>query len=336
MQTPRTDARATSRDVAKLAGLSRTTVSQILNGRDARFPEETRARVAAAATELNYRPSRAGRALVSGVSDLIVIVIPNVTIGKRLQETIARIATDSEAMGLNAVIRYAGTDMEATITTIIDLRPTVVFHLGALDADAIRRVEASGTRVLPSTPPEEANATAFDRHIGALQTRELLKRPLAKLVYAMHADEVALYGPARARGVTEEAHALGVGDVEIVDVPMQLDAAIQVLAPLLSNRSGTVGVACYNDDVALAVLAVARELGLSVPGDVTVVGVDRTDVGQLVRPRLTSIAINVPAIDARFVEELRQLRGGVVGTRTPGTAPSGFHSLVELMPGDSS
>ena len=336
MDPYRTAHRPTSEDVAKLAGLSRTTVSQILNGRDARFPPETRARVAAAASQLNYRPSRAGRALVSGVSDLIVIVVPNVTVGRRMQETLEHIATDSQAQGMNAVIRYAGSDMEATITTIIDLRPAVVFHLGALDATSIRRVEASGTRVLPSVPPESSNADAFDRHVGAMQARELLKRPLAGLVYAMHADEVGPYGRARAQGVAEFAVAAGFHAPQVINVSMRLDAATSVLAPMLSRGVGPIGVACYNDDVAVAVLAVARELGLGVPLDVAVIGVDRTDVGQLFSPRLTSIAINVPAIDALFVQELRRLRDGVVEEVIPSETPAGFESLVQLVPGESS
>ena len=59
---------ATSRDVAEHAGLSRSTVSQVLNGYGDRFSAETRARVLAAASNLDYRPSQAARALVTGGS----------------------------------------------------------------------------------------------------------------------------------------------------------------------------------------------------------------------------------------------------------------------------
>ena len=69
----------TSADVARHAGVSRSTVSQILNGHERRFPARTRDRVQAAASELGYQPSAAGRALVRGASDIVVALIPDMT-----------------------------------------------------------------------------------------------------------------------------------------------------------------------------------------------------------------------------------------------------------------
>src|SRR5690242_14872058 len=94
--------RATSFDVARAAGVSRSTVSQVLNG-DLRFPAETRAKVVAAAQMLSYRPSRAGRALVTGSSDIVVMLVPNATFGPHLQDSIDRITDASTPSGLSVV-----------------------------------------------------------------------------------------------------------------------------------------------------------------------------------------------------------------------------------------
>ena len=105
---PVDEKRITSWDVARLAGVSRSTVSQVLNGNHERFPQETRDRVAQAAETLSYRPSRAGRSLVTGLSDLIVVVVPNVTFGRHLQDAVDSIAASTAATGMSVVVRYAG------------------------------------------------------------------------------------------------------------------------------------------------------------------------------------------------------------------------------------
>ncbi|MCQ6271441.1 LacI family transcriptional regulator [Pseudarthrobacter sp. R1] len=302
--------RATSWDVARLTGLSRTTVSQILNGRDARFPQETRDRVSAAARELNYRPSRAGRALVSGVSDLVVIVLPNFNIGRRFQEIVERYSAEVEAHGLNALVRYAGSDVRATLTTILDLRPAAVYHFSVFDADAVGELRAAGVQVLPEGADRPDPSSRYDRMLGRVQCKILLRVPERRLLYAAPADpRVGPYARLRAGGLAEGAADVGADQPRVIAVPSDLEGAISVLGPTLSQADGPLGIACYDDEVAIAVLAVARSLGLKVPERVGVVGVDGIDIGQLIQPRLTTIAINTAALEARFSAELNRLLG---------------------------
>ncbi|KNH17416.1 hypothetical protein ACU18_10455 [Arthrobacter sp. ZBG10] len=326
--------------MAKLAKLSRTTVSQILNGNDARFPQETRDRVAAAAAQLNYRPSRAGRALVTGVSDLIVIVVPNITFGTRLQETIEHFSAEAERLGLNALVRYVGSDIAATLTTILDLRPAAVFHLAVFDRETIAELEAAGTPVLPRIPVAPGDVNGFDHLVGRMQAQELLRLPRRRLLYAILADDrIGPFGIHRAEGVAEGAAAAGAPAPQVISVPIDLEGAIAALEPVLQQIDGPVGIACYNDEVAIGVLAVVRRLGLSVPERVAVVGVDRIDVGQLVSPRLTTIAINMAVINAQFVSELKRLLGRPEFGAYPNVEAAesvALESLVALVPGESS
>ena len=332
---PTKHTRATSADVAKLAGLSRTTVSQILNGNDGRFPQETRDRVAAAAAELNYRPWRAGRALVSGVSDLVVIVVPNIWFGARLQDTIERFATQAEKLGFNAVVRYAGNDLASTITTILDLRPIAVYQLSAFDAETVAVLEASGTRVFPRASTSPDDTSAFDGMVGHIQADVLLRVPDRTLIYATLANaRVGPFGPLRAVGFAEAAAAAGLPMPPVVDVPLDVHGAVTALKNHFTQPTKPIGVACYNDEVAIAVIAAARELGLSVPDQVAVIGMDRLDVGQLISPRLTTISVNMTVIDAYFTAELSNLLGP---NRTPISPDVVGHpeTVMTLIPGDS-
>ena len=266
--------RATSLDVARRAGVSRSTVSQVLNGNHDRFPLETRTRVETAAAELGYRPSRAGRALVTGVSDIIIVAVPNVTFGRHLQDAVDRIAKLTAARGMSVVVRYAGDDPVATLTAILDLRPAAVVDLGVfMSPDDRREITSSGTRIVPDLSLLDEINEHPNHLIGRLQARHLLERPGRLLVIAgLSDDRVDAFGPDRQQGVLDEAEAAGQSDVPIVAVPLDREAARSALATVVAQKPGAaLGVCCYNDDVAIAVLSAARDLGLSVPSQVAVV-----------------------------------------------------------------
>jgi len=301
-----TTTRPTSWDVARLAGVSRSTVSQVLNGNDERFPQETRDRVNAAAAELSYRPSRAGRSLVSGVSDLIVVVVPNVTFGRHLQDAVDSIANTSASRGMSVVVRYAGNDVAATLTAVLDLRPAVVIDLGVFDETTRLQIERSGILTVPEQRMVGRMIENPNHHIGRLQVRHLLETPGRRIVAALLLDtRLDTFGPERLQGVMDEAAALGAEPPINIRVPLTLAGAVETLSAVVDANPGvSLGVCCYNDDVAIAVMAAARELGLRVPEDVAVVGVDHTEVGQLINPRLTSISVDLVGTLEKFLTDV--------------------------------
>ena len=332
-----TTTRPTSWDVARLAGVSRSTVSQILNGNDDRFPQETRDRVTTAAAELAYRPSRAGRSLVSGVSDLIVVVVPNVTFGRHLQDAVDTIANSSASRGMSVVVRYAGNDLSATLTAVLDLRPAIVIDLGVFDDETRLQIERSGIITVPEQRSVAEMIENPNHLIGRLQVRHLLETPGRRIVAALLIDtRLDTFGPERLQGVMDEAAALGAEPPLTIRIPLTLAGAVEALTAVVRADPGVpLGVCCYNDDVAIAVIAAARALGLSVPADVAVVGVDRTEIGQLIEPRLTSVSVDLLGTLAAFLGEVDLLQPSthVGGLETMLADPSTF---VRLEAGASS
>jgi DNA-binding LacI/PurR family transcriptional regulator len=328
-------ARATSLDVARRAGLSRSTVSQVLNGNHERFPAETRERVEAAAAELGYRPSRAGRALVTGVSDLIVVAVPNVTFGRHLQDAVDRIAAATASRGMSVVVRYAGNDDDATLTAVLDLRPAVIVDLGVFYAPEARRIlEATGTRIVPDLAMIDRFAEHPNHLIGRIQADHLLERPGRRLVVAtLDDDRDDYFGNERRQGVIDAARDAGLPEPATISVPLDRGRAGTALASVL-DPGIPIGVCCYNDDVAIAVLAAARDLGLAVPGDVAVVGVDHTEIGALIDPPLTSIAIDMPGMIPALLSGLDILRDPLAPPPDDATRP--FSEFVRLVRGGSS
>jgi DNA-binding LacI/PurR family transcriptional regulator len=334
-----TTRRATSTDVAARAGVSRSTVSQILNG-DQRFPDETRARVLAAAEALDYRPSRAGRALVTGLSDIIVVVVPNATFGPHLQDSVDRITSATATTGVSVVVRFGSAQDRATLTSILDLRPTAVVDFGVFSAKQRARIEALGTRVVPRRTPlaDGADTDPIDIHIGRVQVNELVRSRHRRLVYAALEDKrLDPFGPPRFEGIQREARARGLEAPLAVAIPLDAAGATAALTAVLESAGpDSLGICCYNDDVAIAVLAAARALGLAVPHDLAVVGVDRTAVGQLISPRLSTVFVDQPLLMDSLVQDLASL---------PARSPAADHAeateldldaVVQLVRGETS
>lgn len=300
--------RATSKDVAASAGVSRSTVSQILNG-DERFPAETRARVRAAAEALNYRPSQAGRALVTGLSDIVVLVVPHATFGPHLQDSVDRITGASA--GMSVVVRFARMQDETTLNSVLDLRPAAVVDFGVFTPDQRARIEASGTFVVPrrAYATEDADPDPIDIEIGRIQVRELLRNGPRRLVYAALDDKrLDPFGPPRLEGIRREAREHGLDMPLTPRIPLDVHGGTRRLREVRDKAGpGPLGICAYNDDVAIAVVAASRELGLRIPEDVAVIGVDRTAVGQLVSPRLSTVAIDQPLLMDALVQDLATL-----------------------------
>lgn len=298
--------RPTSHDVARLAGLSRSTVSQVLNGGGG-FPDDTRRRVLDAAAALDYRPSRAGRTLKRGLDDLVLVLLQNVTYGHDMQDTLDHVAAVASDAGMSTLVRFAGgSTADSVVDTLRDMRPRTVLDFGVLGEAERAALRATGTRVFSPGEHSPGALEAFDVRIGRAQGTELLRAGPRRLVYAMLDDQrTDLFGPGRARGVDWVAAERRLPPADRVRVPLDEDGAVAALEPYLSLDE-PIGVACYNDDVAIAVVAAARRSSRVVPHDVAVIGVDHSRLGQLVQPRLSSIEVRIDDL-------LPQIRATIAG-----------------------
>ncbi len=327
---------ATSSDVARRAGVSRATVSHVLNGQGERFPEGTRQKVLDAATALSYIPSPAGRALASGRGDTIVVLLPNTTFASTLQDAVDQVAIDTASLGAHVVVRFAGQNPEATIAPLLRLRPLAVVDFGVLTDRDRTTLEKSGAVVVPSrsNPLVNTEISAFDERIGKLQVEALLRGGPRTIIYASLLDSrTDPYGPSRYTAVARACEEAGLRPPSNAAVPIKLEGAVQALKPLLKPGI-PIGIACYNDDVALALLSAARELGTDVPQEMSLVGVDHTDIGQLWQPRLTTVSLNIRLTMKNIISELMTVLASGQETHSTNIA-GGVKSLATLMSGQT-
>jgi DNA-binding LacI/PurR family transcriptional regulator len=282
----------TSADVARAAGVSRTTVSYVLNDTPGvSVSETTRQRVREAAARLGYAPSAAARALRRGRSDLVVCVLPDWPTGP-VVDTVLDLLTDAlAARGLFLLVHHHRptrplNELWRAVT------PRVVVGLTHFPAEDLRALRQAGIAVVGAGEPDDGGHPgvneADQRGLGALQVEHLHARGRRHLAVATTPDaRLREFADLRTTGIRHECARLGLPEPPCVTLDLHLPAVETVRGWV---AGGVDAVACYNDDVALSVLAGARAADVDVPRDLAIIGLDDVPAAALAEPPLTSIS----------------------------------------------
>ncbi|WP_223694871.1 LacI family DNA-binding transcriptional regulator [Leifsonia poae] len=278
---------ASSAEVAAHAGVSRSTVSQILNGHGNRFTPDMVQRVESTARKLGYRPSVAARTLARGTSDIVITLIPNITFGPRLRDLIDTITRELADAGLTNLLRLASSD-ESFEDSILALRPRGLWSLAPLTREQRSRLHNQGVQVIDQSHDLQV---AIDREIGAIQAAHLVAAGYERIAAAMPTDQREMpYANARVDGALNWCADHGIEHLPTLHLDMTRGGPA-LAARLLDSRS--FGVAAYNDDVALAVLGAATRAGRPVPDDIGVIGVDNSTVAMIATPSITTVDLDL-------------------------------------------
>ncbi|MER6007864.1 LacI family DNA-binding transcriptional regulator [Nonomuraea angiospora] len=290
---------ATSQDVADRAGVSRSTVSQILNGREDHFTPETRERVRQAVAELGYEPSAAGRALVRGSSDLVIALIPDTTFGGNLQDIYGALTDELSRRGLTLMLRLATHPATSLDRVIIGMKPRAILSLTPFSDDERRLLERRGVQAID---PASVSRPDTNSEIGTLQARHLIDRGYQRLAFAHLRDARSdPFGGPREHAFTAECRAHGLDDPLILTLRINAEDATAAL-----DQLGEPGfaVGCYNDDVATALLHAASLRGWRIPQDLALVGMDHTPLSRLTTPPLTTMGYDMSAVTQATIQSI--------------------------------
>lgn len=321
--------RTTSADVARASGVSRTTVSYVLNGRDdASVSAATRERVRAAARQLGYAPSAAARALRTGRSDLVLCVLPDWPIGPVVDALLEHLTEELAERGM-ALLVHHGRDRRplAELWRAVDVRAVVGLAPFAAEDEAALRCAGIEVLTTAAGPQDGPGPTAgAQTRTGRLQVEHLAAAGHRVLGYAGTTDaRVAAFADQRLAGVRRACADLGLAEPSVRAVDLEPASAAAAVRAWRGETAPVTAVAAYNDDVALAVLAGVRAEGLRVPEDVAVIGVDDVPAARLAAPPLTTVA---QSVDAQVRHLVAQLVTGLDGTAEVPPAPPELLEVV--------
>ncbi|MEV4611488.1 LacI family DNA-binding transcriptional regulator [Kitasatospora sp. NPDC049258] len=324
----------TSADVARAAGVSRATVSFVLNETPgARVGETTRARVLAVAKELGYVPHAAARSLRAGRSDLVVVPVSVSAIGRLFSEWIDEVETALGRLGYTVVLHGDRTsDPVAAAQVWAQLRPVAVVAVNdsRMTAEAGQVLTRAGVRaVVAGAAAPVAGVTTFvgdQSEIGAAAIGHLVERGRTRIGVVMPAERgLSAFARPRLTGAQRAAEEHG---ASVTALPMRYTDDAAAAIALLCRELELDGVFGYNDEYAALLGAAFGDRGVAVPRDIALVGADDLVLGQVVRPRLTSIRYHLPSPEllAEAVDRLVQ----------EGSAPPLPRVWFEVVPRQSS
>ncbi len=301
-------------DVAREAGVSMMTVSNVLTGRK-RVGEPTRDRVLAAVESLGYEVNLTARHLRAGRTDTVALVVP--TFHDYFGEVADRIAPLVEAGGRHLVVERTSADarseMESLSLPRLRMYDGVLLSVAGLHSDELDRVPTSTPIVLlgeREVPARFDHVRLANVEGARLATAHLIERG-ARRVVALGAtvDPSAGMESDRRTGWAEAHRAAGLVPDESLVVPVPdftSEAAYHAVVRLLEEGVAFDGVFAVNDTLAFGAVAALAERGVRIPDDVQLVGFDNLGVSRFVPPGITSVDPGYDAVAHTAVRLLEQ------------------------------
>ncbi|MFI1356172.1 LacI family DNA-binding transcriptional regulator [Streptomyces sp. NPDC020898] len=325
----------TSADVARLAGVSRATVSYVLNNTSAvRISEPTRRRVHEAAKELGYVPHAAARSLRAGHSRLVLMPAPSVPIGPLYSQFINELQWALSRLDYT-VVQYASVGLrgDEAARAWAELRPAAVLvPVGGLGPQGVAVLKRSGARAvvtLGSERIEGAHSLLIDHAaVGHLVGAHLYARGRRRIgVVVPEEPGLKVFSKPRLDGVRRAVQGT---DASVTVLPLAYEEESAAALAARWPELGLDAVFAFNDEYAMLLMRALQDEGVAVPEDTALVGADDLLLGRLLRPRLSTVHIELPS-----GPDLAELVDSAV--RNPGAAPETHHLLgATLVHRDSS
>ncbi|AEG43303.1 LacI family transcriptional regulator [Isoptericola variabilis J7] len=284
-------------DVAAAAGVSRATVSRVMNGRSTVDPAIS-ARVQEAAIELNYRPSNVARSLSLGRTTTVALVVPDLG-NPVFQRVLGGVTSAAAEDGYRVLVADAAEDPGQEAAIARDARQ----RCDALILMAPRMPDAVLAGLLPDVEP----AVVINRELASSSVPTLVVdyadatvQVLEHLVELGHRRVAYLAGPpaaasdaARRRGIAAVRQEHPDLEVTVLPAGADIEAGHAAAGPVLASR--VTAVVAFNDLVSFGLLAALNEAGVAVPADISVAGFDDIELARYATPALTTVA--VPQVD---------------------------------------
>ena len=302
---------ATIYEVSRLAGVSLATVSRVMND-SARVTDKTRQKVLAAMEELGYRPNSIAQSLASNRSNSVGIMVPELH-GPFFSTMLSGIEAELRSAKKHVIITVGHSDEEKEIDGIEFLMSrncdALILHVDAVSDAWLVELHGKATPIVlinRSVPEIAGNCITLDNEYGGyLATKSLLELGHREVAYIsgprwkMDANErLAGHKKALAEfGVRFNGKLTFEGD-------FHESSGRNRMAQLIGSRIPFSAVVCGNDEMAAGAMDVARENGLAIPDDVSVVGFDNVIFAHFTYPKLSTVdypMIGIGEMAARWV-----------------------------------
>lgn len=310
----------TSQDVARLANVSRATVSYVLNNvPDSRISQATKDRVLKAAREIGYVPHEMATTLRTGQSDLVFLPFFDWPYNPNSMEFLQTLAHSLRDLGYTVMLQvFDAHSNESPSRKIASFHPIgVIVESEGLIEDDVEILRRNGVKVIIAYGEapgfEIPNITVDFSGVGMEAARHLASRGHMRVAAIVPQDpRIAYLGEQRYKGFLRESLQNDLV-VDRIDMDYDIRQATNIIKSWDKDSRPT-GIFTYNDEYGFLLLNVLQGHGYSVPDDVALIGCDNLPFAQLTTPSLTSFDISNTALVERIVAYFTAL---IRGEETP-------------------
>ena len=293
---------ATIYEVSELAGVSLATVSRVINN-SGKVREKTRRRVLEAMEQLDYRPNSIAQSLASNRSNCVGVLVSEVY-GPIFGAMLAGIEEELRGAGKLTIFAAGHSDADKEREAIRYLKSrncdALIVHVEALTDEYLVELGNSGVPIVVMNrivPGLEDNCISLNNeHGGYKATRYLLELGHKDIAYI---SGPLSWGDASAR-LEGHKRALSESNCKfderlMVEGDYHEIGGSNAMTQLLQQGIPFTAVACGNDEMAVGAMDMVRARGMSIPGDMSIVGFDNAPLSRYLHPKLSTI--NFPISD---------------------------------------
>jgi LacI family transcriptional regulator len=287
------------KDIARDLGVSVITVSKALRDHSD-ISQETKARVLKRVKEMNYRPNLAARALVTGRSNMLGFVVPEL-LHSFFSEIVRGVSSALQGSGYTLVTASSEQDPKVEKQAVEQLIARGVDALLVASTqwtvEMFRRVEEAGIPYILIDRSFTGLAANFvgvnDEEVGALATRHLAEIGCQRIAHIGGSELSPVVG--RMEGYKRTLAKLGLtADPELIYSVEHVEelgdaTGYQATKKLLQLKPQPDGIFCYNDAIAYGAISAVLDAGLRVPEDVAIVGCGNILYNKFLKIPLSSI-----------------------------------------------
>lgn len=316
---PAGEGRATIESVAKLAGVSVATVSRVLNNSE-NVRAKTAEKVRRAIQQLDYMPNQSARNLRRSESSVILTLAPNFS-NPYYSKILTGIGDLAQSCGYSVLIcnTNGDADNERQFLRMLEThRADGAIYLACHGRHEWLRQHAEQYPLVQCCEyvPELANpSVSIDNYAAAVETVRYLISMGHSRIAMLSADNDFISTSLRHRGYMDALKGAGIPyDPDLVGMASgdySYGSGHLTARRLLTRKDRPTAVFCVSDILALSVISCANELGLRVPEDLSVTGIDDVDYTTMFHPYLTTVAQPCYEMGQESVRILlRMLSGG--------------------------
>lgn len=309
--------RATSSDVAKASGVSRATVSYVLNNAPGRtISPRTRELVLKTARELGHLPFAPARSLRLGHSEIVLALVRDFALGYVADSILNALDVALAQRGYILIVhRYDGSTRSIPALWGA-ISPALVVVMGGLSVPDQSMIEGN-TRLL------RIHGNVRHAQAGEMQIEYLHSKGHKRIAYAFAVEpSVQLVASERFEGATRTVETLGLPSMDVANVDVRDPASVNAAVDhWLSAKSRPTAICCHNDEIALMIITALHERGLEAGKDIAVMGVDNIPEARL---SLTTIEVDVDEWAARVNASMFDMLTG----KEPKQVHEGFLNLI--------